>query len=112
MARNRKRTFGSLASAYAVLNSCNAAAAPSAPVPVPTQTSINGKPAAWSPEILALWQAKLAGKDWSRPVTHANYFTPRPAVDEYNRGSDREGFVYTLAGRDVCILQWRSECKS
>lgn len=74
-----------------------------------SQTSINGKHASWNdrPDIQALWEEKVMTKlkegEW---VTTANYYEPRPYVDEYNRGSNREGFVYTLQpGNHVCYWE-------
>lgn len=58
--------------------------------------SINGKPAEWTPAIQAKWDS------FEKPdgiVTHANWYTARPYVDEYNTGSTKEGFVYTVAGQ-------------
>lgn len=64
----------------------------------PLRTSINGKPAPWPEAVQAKWIA--ATKDWpvgdAVQVTDSNYFTPRPYVDEYNRGSRTEGFTYTI----------------
>jgi hypothetical protein len=65
----------------------------------PMETAINGKAAEWTDEIRAKWEA--ATQDAPPPfdaqlVLSANYFTPRPYVDEYNRGSQDEGFVYTM----------------
>lgn len=69
----------------------------------PQKTSINGKPAEWNAEIRELWALVVAAHfdKETRPTVSANYYTPRPYVDEYNRGSDRSGFVYVV-GRDVC----------
>jgi hypothetical protein len=58
------------------------------------RTQINGQPAPWTPEIYALWEEYMAGVHDERPVVEANHFTPRPYVDEYNRGSDEIGFTY------------------
>lgn len=64
------------------------------------ETSINGAKAEWSPEIWQLWHTFADGCDpkltANGTVEAANYFTPRPYVDEYNRGSRETGFVYTL----------------
>jgi hypothetical protein len=61
------------------------------------KTSINGKPADWTPEIRAKWDAAMERIDDPRPVTDSNYFTPRPYVDQYNCGSREEGFTYIRA---------------
>jgi hypothetical protein len=58
-------------------------------------TSINGKPATWTPEILQEWNAQASGRP-AGVVTLANYFTPRTYVDKYNRGDIKTGFVYTV----------------
>ncbi len=64
------------------------------------RTSINGKPAEWTPAIWAKWHTFLDAVDPKHvvgvTVLDANYFVPRPRVDEYNRGSREEGFVYTI----------------
>lgn len=60
-------------------------------------TQINGKVAPWTPEIQAKWEASAKGRPEGR-ITQANYFTPRPYVDEYNAGSSVEGFTYTIYG--------------
>jgi hypothetical protein len=72
------------------------------------QKLINSKPVAdWPPEVQALWDTLgLTG------VSRANWFTARPDVDEYNRGSTREGFVYTIRvpgrfGPDVRMVEWK-----
>jgi hypothetical protein len=69
------------------------------------KTSINGKPAEWSPEVWALWAEMMVAKEPER-VEKANYYTPRPYVDEYNRGSDKKGFVYVI-GRMVAFVERR-----
>ena len=64
------------------------------------QTLICGKPAEWTPEIWAKWEANKA--DYLAQNPHAtiverrvNYFTPRPYRNEYDHGSREEGFVFT-----------------
>ena len=75
------------------------------------KTSINAMPANWTPEIKAKWANKvepLIADDESIHV--ANYHTPRPYVDEYNRGTDKAGFVYTvLPGYKVCTVEWQEK---
>ena len=57
----------------------------------------------WPPEVEAMWQQVRASEDAPEgEVSHANYFTPRPHRNEYDRGSSDEGFVYTM-GRKVLI---------
>lgn len=56
---------------------------------------VNGKEQEWTPEIWKIWESTAEGRPEGR-ITDANYFTPRPAVDEYNRGSKDEGFTYTV----------------
>lgn len=60
------------------------------------RTLINGREAPWPPEVQALWDTLVAIDlvDPERTCYHANYFTPRPYVDEYNRGDVREGFTF------------------
>jgi hypothetical protein len=63
------------------------------------QTTVNGKETDWTPEIWQKWYtfADMADPKLSRgTVRHANYFTPRPYRNEYDRGSGEEGFVFTL----------------
>lgn len=72
-------------------------------------TLVNGLPANWTPEIEAEFTARVGPlMSADEVVTRANYFTPRPYVDEYNRGDDRHGFTYTLNNRHVCQLHWRA----
>jgi hypothetical protein len=82
-------------------------------------TSINGKEAAWTSEIESLWQERVVrtgGRHFMESeVRRANYFTPRPPVDEWNRGSAEEGFVYTHPNRDghlnVFVVEWKPESR-
>jgi hypothetical protein len=71
------------------------------------QTTINGQPAAWPATITGLWHTRVVPHlDPERPAPDtANFFEPRPWVDEYNRGSRMTGFVYTV-GRDVYVTDW------
>lgn len=67
----------------------------------PTYTSINGVKAEWDDTIKEKWkkivkdleEAKITGK-----ITRSNYYTPRPYVDQYNSGSEEEGFCYVMSG--------------
>lgn len=66
---------------------------------------INGEPANWSGEIFAKWVSTIEDFRSKNPevrgeVTSVNYFSPRPYVDQYDRGSKTEGFMFTI-GRDV-----------
>lgn len=71
------------------------------------ELSINGKPAPWPQEVCDLFAQKCPKLEKEEIVVSVNYFTPRPFVDEYNRGSDKEGFVYSLNDRRVCFIEWR-----
>lgn len=67
----------------------------------PGTTSINGQPAEWTREIWEKWYTHIDVADPKLYDTHgkvstANYWTPRPPVDEYNRGSLLEGFTFTI----------------
>jgi len=65
-------------------------------------TTINGQPADWPGDVWAKWYTVANEADpklTTEDVSTANYFTPRPYVDEYNRGSREEGFVYTVGRR-------------
>lgn len=68
------------------------------------KTTINAMYAEWSESIQALWDAYVAPKI-EHEVVLANWFTARPYVDEYNRGSTVEGFTY-IDGRKVCEVTW------
>lgn len=71
------------------------------------RTTINGSEAEWTPEIHAAWAEALAYLKRLDPrsplpiVVSCNYFTPRPFVDEWNRGSKDRGFVYVTDTRAV-----------
>ena len=67
------------------------------------KTQINGLDSAW-PEAVSMKFAELMAERPKVVVTHANYYTSRPYVDEYNRGSHGHGFVYTIAFRHVCLI--------
>jgi hypothetical protein len=74
----------------------------------PEHTTDKGVEVVWTPEILALWDKRVAPrfKEGERCST-ANYFTPRPYVDQYNRGSNRAGFTYVVQpGNHVCQETW------
>lgn len=65
--------------------------------------TINAKPVEWPAEVEAKWEAFIGERlEPGEVVTDCNYFTPRPWRNEYDRGSGKEGFVYTLNGRHVC----------
>lgn len=74
----------------------------------PYVTQINGTDAPWPPEVWDLWCDRvvpLFAPD--ETCSLANYFTARPATDEWNRGSKMTGFVYVVSpGRHVCIKEW------
>ena len=64
---------------------------------LPARTMIRGQLAEWTEDILAKWRERVAPlfKE-GETCSDANYFTPRPWRNEYDRGSDKEGFVYTV----------------
>lgn len=68
--------------------------------------NIQGVP--WDARIQSLWDEKIVPLfAEGETCSHANYFAPRPYVDEYNRGSNREGFTYTVQpGNHVCQKTW------
>lgn len=75
-------------------------------------TTINGRePQPWPDDVRALWIAKVEPKlNEHLSVERANYFAPRPYVDEYNTGSNKAGFVYTVTDvRNGKREVWRSE---
>jgi len=68
------------------------------------KTSINGKAAEWPDEVKAKWDTIISDPGCPNgKVTNANYFMPRPYRNEYDRGSEDEGFVYTINFRNVWI---------
>jgi hypothetical protein len=74
------------------------------------ETMINGQPAKWPPEIWQRWNTFADAADPKLTVFNgesANFFTPRPYVDRWNRGSKHAGFVYTMQpGNHVCIVEF------
>jgi hypothetical protein len=77
---------------------------------IPAKTQINGQDAEWSALIWQLWYtfADHADPKWTNvTVSTANYYTPRPYVDEYNTGSTQAGFCYVLnPGQRVIVTSW------
>jgi hypothetical protein len=70
------------------------------------RTSINAFECEWPIELWRLYYTYVDRDDeklYDRVgvVTACNYYTPRPAEDEYNRGSNTEGFTVTIANRHV-----------
>lgn len=61
------------------------------------RTTINGQPADWPESVREIWDAFDLPED---EVIAANWYTARPAVDEYNRGSKKEGFTYSRGDPD------------
>jgi len=74
----------------------------------PKRIAVNGNfDADWSLKVWKLWHA--ATKDSFKPdqwVSSANYYTPRPYRNEYDRGSDKEGFLFVIQpGQHVCFWE-------
>lgn len=70
-------------------------------------TKINGEAAEWPEDVWAKWRKAMDGLP-ELPTLSANYYTPRPYVDEWNRGRDTSGFVYTIVKDGhptVCTVQ-------
>lgn len=68
---------------------------------------INGKPAVWPDYVLSLWKREVIPLLKDSHCVIANFFTARPYRNEYDKGSDKFGFTYTLQpGNRVfqCIL--------
>jgi hypothetical protein len=63
------------------------------------KTHVNGEPKPWTPEIEALWARMVVPRLEGRVAWMANYFTPRPYRDEWNRATEDHGFVYCI-GRE------------
>jgi hypothetical protein len=80
-------------------------------VKTPKRITVNGDSGAdWPQSVWALWEKNVSPKfekgEW---CSTANYYTPRPHRNEYDRGSDKEGFVYVVQpGQRVCFWE-RSE---
>jgi len=72
------------------------------------RTCINSKEATWTSDIWNLWNSRaVPAFAKGESCSSANYFTPRPWVDEYNRGSRYAGFLYTVQpGNRICLTQW------
>lgn len=74
----------------------------------PKHIAVNGNfDADWFEMTWKLWWDNVSHRfeigEW---CSSANYFTPRPYQDEYNRGSDKEGFVYVVQpGNRVCLWE-------
>ena len=64
-------------------------------------TVINGRKARWYSDIWEKWTEAWSGEVPS-DIVSANYFTPRPHLHEYCKGSDDEGFVYTRGSWTCC----------
>lgn len=75
----------------------------------PERTAVSGKVAPWGPAELAEWRRRVAPLlQEGETVEQANYFTPRPWRNEFDRGSDTFGFCYIVnPGRLVCVVDWR-----
>lgn len=80
---------------------------------VPEITLINSRETPWPEDVQRRWEEKVVPR--FRPgerCSRANYFTPRPYVDEWNRGSDKVGFVYIVLREDralSCMVDWNKE---
>jgi hypothetical protein len=65
--------------------------------------TINGRDGVWPKRAEREWRKLTAA--WKtedvEACTRVNYFTPRPYRNEYNRGSEEEGFIYIIRG-SVC----------
>lgn len=71
------------------------------------KTLINGREKKWTLEIEEAW---VTTGEENRPegeVIYANYFTPRPYRNEYDRGSTERGFTYILKSptRGLQVMQ-------
>ena len=74
----------------------------------PHQIMVNGNPDAdWSKSVWELWFQNISPlfKNGDSCST-ANYYTPRPYRNTYDRGSDKEGFTYVVnPGQRVCFWE-------
>ena len=63
------------------------------------KTMINGKEAEWPGLLWEVWNSQ----EVEGPVELANYFTPRPYRNIWDKGSTTKGFTYTV-NRRVYII--------
>ena len=69
------------------------------------RTTVNGgEERRWPAWLWALWFEKSDRRP-EGTVVSANYFEARPYRNEYDRGSDKFGFVYVI-GRQVYFMEW------
>lgn len=74
----------------------------------PKRIAVNGDfDADWTESTWKLWHENASIRfkvgEW---CSSANYFTPRPYRNEYDRGSASEGFVYVVQpGQRVCMWE-------
>lgn len=77
--------------------------------PVPTKflpparmsTGIRGEPAEWTREIWEKWNRLECWRLFDGTITAANFFTPRPCRNIFDRGSDAEGFTVTVRSNET-----------
>ena len=70
---------------------------------------VSGVEQRWTNEIFVAWSKHVVPlfKE-GETCSDANYFTPRPYVDEYNKGSPYYGFTYTVQPKnDVAQVRWK-----
>lgn len=69
------------------------------------RTTINSQEAVWTDYIKGLFVRTIENNlEDGETISHANYFTPRPYRNEYDTGSNKEGFCFVLQpGNRVCI---------
>ena len=70
------------------------------------KTLVNGHQIDWSTKIWELWESKVAPLITDEEMcSYANYFTAREYRNEYDRGSNKSGFTYTVQpGNRVCFV--------
>ena len=72
------------------------------------KTLVNGHQIDWSATIWELWESKVVPLfEAEETCSYANYFTAREYRHEYDRGSNKSGFTYTVQpGNHVCFVDW------
>lgn len=77
---------------------------------VPSSTHINAELQPWPDWIWALWNEKIIMRFANGELcSWANYFTPRAAKNEWDKGRTTAGFVYVVQpGNHVCEVSWEA----
>lgn len=73
----------------------------------PKFLTVNGEDKDWSFDAWDLWNEHVSpGFKQGEWCSTANYYTPKPWRNEYDRGSDKEGFTFVVQpGGRVCYWE-------